>query len=120
MVLRCGSSPAASPRVAKRSVPPRWGWLVPAVAWLTSPQATAPARVLPVVARKARREKPGATDSSGTCTISASPLLRARNTRTPLLCQWKREHKVSIKIYVVEHEVVRIVYPTVLLPYTPG
>src|SRR5712692_3762926 len=111
MVLRCGSSPAASPRVAKRSVPPRWSWLVPAVAWLTSPHATAPARVPPVVARKARRERSGATGSPGTCTISASPLLRARNTRTPLLGQWKREHKVSIKIYVIEHEVVRIVYP---------
>src|SRR5262252_4009478 len=73
MVLRCGSSPAASPRVAKRSVPPRWGWLVPAATWLTSPQATAPARVSPVMARKARRERPGATDSPGTCTISASP-----------------------------------------------
>src|SRR5262249_53350024 len=29
-----------------------------------------------------------------------------------------REPEVSIKIYVVEHEVVRVVYPTFLLPYT--
>src|SRR5262245_40114289 len=108
MVLRCGSSPAASPRVAKRSVPPRWGWLVSAVAWLTRPQATAPDRVPPVVARKARRERSGATGLPGTGTISASPVPRVRNILIPLLCQWERAHKISVKICAVEHEGVAL------------